>query len=299
MRDFSSVSNSPLTHDTDSAILLTAMRTYKEFQDALRTTGRYETEKARTGPIRISAVNSFRYATMIVNIMVRCTIKYLFRKFTQDEWARACMASVTFSERLGGVMTFEGFEQRGAYQGPVVYVSNHMSTLETVVFPTTLLTFGKLSIILKKSLTDIPLMGTAAKHIGCIPITRTNPREDLKTVFEVGSKHLADGHSILLFPQGTRQAVFDGKNFNSLGSKLAERAGVPVVPLAVKTDFMKTGKWVKDFGEVDPNKPIRFACGPVLPASLGARATHNQSIAFIEAKLREWGLPIAEAQEQQ
>jgi len=60
------------------------------------------------------------------------------------------------------------------------------------------------------------------------------------------------------------------------------------VPLAVKTDFLKTGKWIKDFGEVDPNKPIRFACGPVLPATLGARATHDQSIAFIASKLEEW-----------
>jgi len=68
---------------------------------------------------------------------------------------------------------------------------------------------------------------------------------------------------------------------------------VPVVPLAVKTDFLQTGKWFKDFGTVDPNKPIRFACGPVLPAMLGARATHDQSVAFIESKLKEWGLPTA------
>ena len=268
------------------------MRTYREFQEALRTVGRYETEGVRTEPIRISAINSVRYAFTIVRIVVRCAVKHLLRKFDCEEWARTCMASVSFAERLGGVVTFEGFDQRAAYQGPVVYVSNHMSTLETMVFPTTLLSFGRLAIILKKSLTDIPLVGTAAKHIGCIPITRTNAREDLKTVLEVGSQRLAEGHSVLLFPQGTRQAVFDGKKFNSLGSKLAERAGVPVVPLAVKTDFLKTGKWVKDFGEVDPNKPIRFACGPVLPASLGARATHEHSVAFIESKLTEWGLPI-------
>jgi 1-acyl-sn-glycerol-3-phosphate acyltransferase len=190
------------------------------------------------------------------------------------------------------VVTFEGFERRAAHQGPVVYVANHMSTLETMVFPTTLLAFGPLAIVLKKSLTDIPLVGAAALHVGCIPVTRKNARDDLKTVLDLGAQRLAAGHAVLLFPQSTRQAVFDAKKFNSLGSKLAERAGVPVVPLAVKTDFLKTGKWIKDFGEVDPNKPIRFACGPVLPASLGARATHEQSVAFIEAKLREWGLPV-------
>jgi 1-acyl-sn-glycerol-3-phosphate acyltransferase len=271
------------------------MRTYQEFQEALRTAGRYETEAARqpsAGPLRISAVNSLRYASTIVGIVSRCAVKHLLRQFDYEEWAHTCMASVSFAERLGGVVTFEGFGQRAACPGPVVYVSNHMSTMETMVFPTTLLAFGKLSIILKKSLTEIPFVGSAALHVGCIPVTRKNARDDLRTVLETGSQRLAAGHSVLLFPQGTRQTVFDGRKFNSLGSKLAERAGVPVVQLAVKTDFLKTGKWIKDFGEVDPNRPIRFVCGPVLPASLGARATHDQSVAFIKAKLREWNLPV-------
>ena len=269
------------------------MSTYQEFQQALRTTGRYETAAAArpAATLRISPLNSFRYALTIIRIVWRCAYKRLFRVFDHEEWARTCMASVAFAEKLGGVVTFEGFEQRAAYDGPVVYVANHMSTLETMVFPTTLLSFGRLAIILKKSLTEIPLVGKAALHVGCIPVTRKNAREDLKTVLEVGAQRLAEGYSVLLFPQGTRQAVFDGKKFNTLGSKLAERAGVPVVPLAVKTDFLKTGKWIKDFGEVDPNKPIRFACGPVLPAALGARATHDQSVAFIASKLTEWGLP--------
>ncbi len=270
------------------------MSTCQEFQEALRTTGRYETAAAGrpAETLRISPVNSFRYGFTIVRIVARCGFKHLVRAFDYEEWARTCMASVVFAEKLGGVMTFEGFERRTAHNGPVVYVANHMSTLETMVFPTTLLAFGRLAIVLKKSLTEIPLVGSAALHVGCIPVTRKNAREDLKTVLEVGVRRLAEGHSVLLFPQGTRQKVFDGKKFNTLGSKLAERAGVPVVPLAVKTDFLKTGKWIKDFGEVDPNKPIRFACGPVLQADLGARATHDQSVAFIASKLTEWGLPV-------
>ena len=270
------------------------MTTCKEFQEALRTTGHYETTcpNRSPGPIRISVINSFRFAFTIVGIVARCGIKHLFHKFDFDEWAKICMASVSFAEKLGGVVTFEGFEQRAAYKGPVVYVANHMSTLETMVFPTTLVAFGKLSIVLKQSLNELPLAGKAAVHVGSIGLTRTNAREDLKTVLEEGAKRLASGSSVLLFPQGTRQAVFDSKKFNSLGSKLAERAGVPLVPLAVKTDFLQNGKWIKDFGIVDPNKPIRFACGPVLPPELGARKSHELSIAFIEGKIKEWGLPV-------
>ncbi len=269
------------------------MTTYKEFQTALRTTGHYETAAASrpAHTVRISTLNSFRYAFTIVRIVYRCALTNLLRRFGYEQWADICMASVAFAEKLGGVVTFEGFEKRAACEGPVVYVSNHMSTLETMVFPTTLLSFGKLAIVLKASLDTMPFVGASTRTVGCIGISRKNAREDLKTVLEVGAQRLASGSSVLLFPQGTRQSVFDGKKFNSLGSKLAERAGVPVVPLAVKTDFLQTGKWIKDFGIVDPNKPIRFACGPVLLPELGSRKVHELSVAFIEGKIKEWGLP--------
>jgi 1-acyl-sn-glycerol-3-phosphate acyltransferase len=163
-----------------------------------------------------------------------------------------------------------------------------MSTLETMIFPTTLLSFGKLAIILKKSLEDIPLVGSASRSVGSIAVTRKNAREDLVTVLEQGAIRLSNSHSVLLFPQGTRQMVFEAKRFNTLGAKLAERAKVPVVPLAVKTDFLQTGKIVKDFGRVDPNKPVRIACGPVLSPELGSKKVHEQCLSFIEGKLREW-----------
>ena len=136
-------------------------------------------------------------------------------------------------------------------------------------------------------------MGAAARAVGSIAVTRKNAREDLVTVLDQGALRLASGSSVLLFPQGTRQSVFEAKRFNSLGAKLAERAGVPVVPLAVKTDFLQTGKWIKDFGAVDPSKPIRFSCGPLIPTAQGAKRAHEQSIAFIEGKLNEWGMPVA------
>jgi len=272
------------------------MTDYKKFQELLRTTGRYETppENRPSRPAHISRSNSVRYAFTIISIVSRCAWKTLRGTFNFETWAEICMSSVIFAEKMGGTVTFDGFEQRAAYPGPVVYVSNHMSTLETMVFPTTLTAFGKLAIILKKSLDTFPFVGAAARAVGSIAVTRKNAREDLVTVLEQGALRLASGSSVLLFPQGTRQAVFEAKRFNSLGAKLAERAGVPVVPIAVKTDFLQTGKWVKDFGPVDPSKPIRFFCGPVIPTDQGAKKAHEQSVAFIEGKIREWGMPVAQ-----
>ena len=272
------------------------MRDYRSFQEQLRTTGRYETPPGDrpARPARVSGLHSVRYASTIIRIVTGCAWQNLRGTFNYESWADICSASITFAEKMGATVSFEGFEQRAAHNGPVVYVSNHMSTLETMVYPTSLNAFGKLAIILKKSLEDIPYVGDAARAVGSIAVTRKNAREDLVTVLEQGSLRLADGSSVLLFPQGTRQAVFEAKRFNTLGAKLAERAKVPVVPLAVQTDFLRTGKWVKDFGLVDPSRPIRFACGPVLMPELGSKKMHEQSVAFIEGKIREWGLPVAE-----
>ncbi len=271
------------------------MTDYRKLQELLRTVGSYETppENRPARPAGVNGLNSVRYAATILRIISRCSWRYLRGTFNHEAWSEICCASVSFAERLGATVTFEGFEQRAAYDGPVVYVSNHMSTLETMVFPTALNAFGKLAIIVKKSLGDIPVVGAAHRAVGAIEVTRKNAREDLVTVLEQGAARLAGGSSVLLFPQGTRQSVFEAKRFNTLGAKLAERARVPVVPIAVRTDFLQTGRWVKDFGMVDPSKPIRFACGPVLPPELGAKKAHERCVAFIEGQIRAWGLPVA------
>lgn len=270
------------------------MTDYKRFQEVLRATGHYETQRENRSacPPPISTIHSIGCANMIVGIALRCGWRQLLGRFGYDAWAEICMSSINFIGSVGGTAIFEGFERRAAYQGPVVYVSNHMSTLETMIFPTALLSFGKIAIILKKSLLDLPVAGGALRALESIPVTRTNAREDLVTVLEQGPVRLAGGSSVLLFPQGTRQSVFEARRFNSLGAKLAERAKVPVVPLAVKTDFLSTGKWIKDFGVVDPAKPVCIACGPVLTPDLGAKKMHEQSVAFIEGKLQGWGLPV-------
>ena len=265
------------------------MRKYKDFQRALRTTGGYKTDVVERGkPPCVTWVNTVRYAMTIIGLCAKCTIQELFGKFNCERWAEACFSSIVFAEKINGRLIFEGFEERTSYEGPVVYVSNHMSTLETMILPTTLLTFTELSIVLKESLSRTPLIGRAFKRLGCISVSRKNARADLQIVLKVGAQRLADGRSVLLFPEGTRQSVFSCKKFNSLGAKLAHRAGVPVVPVAVKTDFMGTGKIIKDFGRVDPSKIIYIACGPILSSELGAKAMHAGCLTFIENRLNIW-----------
>ena len=268
---------------------LNTMRTYKDFQSELRTKGAYETVHPEgTVPAPVNIFNSLRYDMTIIRLCTKCTLQEVFGKFDYDKWAAATYASVAFAEKIGGRLKFEGFRERADFDGPVVYVSNHMSTLETMILPVTLLSFNQLSIVIKESLAKMPLVGQAFARLGCIGVTRKNPRADLQTVLNVGADRLKSGNSVLLFPEGTRQDSFDPAKFNSLGAKLAQRSGVPVVPIAIKTDFLQKGKLWRDFGMVDASRTIHIACGPLFAPELGAKETHSRCVDFIDGKLKEW-----------
>ena len=148
-------------------------------------------------------------------------------------------------------------------------------------------------------LMHMPFLGSAAIHMGLIPLTRTNPRKDLVTLLERGSECISKGSSMLIFPQGTRQETFSAAKYSSIGAKLAERCGVPLVPIALQTDLEKKGTGLfKDFGKVDLSRPLRFSCGPAIPADKangGAKAAHAKSFEWIAGKLREWSLPVEDA----
>jgi 1-acyl-sn-glycerol-3-phosphate acyltransferase len=75
---------------------------------------------------------------------------------------------------------------------------------------------------------------------------------------------------------------------SSIGVKLAKRAGVPIIPLALKTDAWKNGKFIKDFGVIDAAEPVRFAFGAPLSV-VGKGAEEQQMVAeFISGKLAGW-----------
>jgi len=267
-----------------------------DMQERIRTTGAYTTpDGVCSRPWRNSWRASCWIGFSVLRALWRSGMSARKNRFGHREWALYAGQIFFDAERIGGRVSCEGFLGRAGYTGPVVYVANHMSMLETMVLPVLLITFGPLGIVLKKSLLDYPIAGRAFSSKPVIGLGRTNPREDLMTVLTEGEAILKSGTSLLIFPQGTRRSVFRAAQFNSIGVKLAERAGVPVVPVALRCDFLGVGRYTKDLGPVDVQAPIRFACGPVLKVGeLPAKALHVACIGFIEQKIRDWGLPVAD-----
>jgi len=181
-------------------------------------------------------------------------------------------------------------------QGPFVIVANHMSVLETQVMPWIIGCFSPLSVVMKQSLHDSWVFNPIAEASKSIALTRENLRADIDIIMKDGVGYLKKGRSIVLFPEGTRKTSFSRKGFNSLGVKLAARAGVKVVPVAVKTDFLESGKLISYFGSVHPDRKIYIKIGEPVAVEGRGRKQHESILDFMESSLNEWGFPVLEDQ---
>ena len=273
--------------------------TLNEFQSELRATGSYRTHDNCRASVRAKpgAWTTLRYSWALTRVFPLCALAEPLGRLTTDRWAQYCFSSVTGAERLGMNVIIEGFRDRIAYDGPVLYLCNHMSMTETIVLPPVLLSFGPFSYVAKASLAHLPLLERAAEHMRMVPISRKSPREDLMSILKTGTERIGGGDSFLVFPQGTRCDVFSRKRYSSIGAKLAERAGCPVVPIVVDTRCQptrKTGlfrKVLKDFGPVDTSYDIRISCGPVIHCAK-SKDLHEAAFDWMAAKLESWGLPV-------
>ena len=203
---------------------------------------------------------------------------------------------------MGGKIRIDGFERIKEADMPVVWVSNHMSSLETYLLPSLLTTWSRLMVVLKEPLAHYPLFGRVVRAVDPIRLKRENAMDDLRKVMTEGSAGLKNGRSALIFPQGKRMRRFDPESFNSLGAKLAARAGVPVVPLAVCMDFLRVGEWQRDlFASVHIGSTVRISCGEPIPSDLPQGEIQARCRNFICAKLGEWqresGLVLLEGTE--
>lgn len=268
------------------------MRQVETFMQQFKETGAYRTPPEALGkPHRNGWMTSLSFNIRALGgAMLRGGWLAHHHAFDDRRWEECGFHLFWETERLGTEVIIEGFKQLEGV-GPVVVVSNHMSLYETFAFPPLLLAYGGVAIVLKKSLLRVPYVGKTFASRKVIPVGRVDPRADLKAVLEHGERFLREEKaSVILYPQGTRQPYFDCHHFNTLGVKLAQNAGVPVVPVAGQTAFLGVGKYTKDFGPVDVTAPVRFACGPVIPVTREtAKEAQAQCIDFIASKLTEWG----------
>jgi 1-acyl-sn-glycerol-3-phosphate acyltransferase len=217
--------------------------------------------------------------------------------FTQEALADSSYRILKDIEGCGGRIRIRGLDNIRRVEGPLVFVGNHMSTLEAVILPCLIAPIKPVSFIVKEKLVTGTFFGPVMTALDPVTVTRTDARKDLTDVLTQGPQKIAAGRSLVVFPQATARArspVFDPAKFNSLGVKLAGRAGVPVIPVAFKTDFWGNGRIFHDLGAIRRKEPIYIEFGGPVSVLGRGRQEHEQLTWFIISRLKGWGLPVVE-----
>lgn len=113
----------------------------------------------------------------------------------------------------------------------VLYVGNHRSLFD---IPITYVRVPRpTGYIAKLELKKVPLLHFWMNNMHCLFLDRKNIKEGLKTIL-TGIEKAKSGISICIFPEGTRNKQVDGVlPFHEGSFKIAEKSGVPVVPMTL------------------------------------------------------------------
>jgi 1-acyl-sn-glycerol-3-phosphate acyltransferase len=248
--------------------------------------GQYISPRQKPGLLLRIFPSLYAYARF-VSIVFRTSSKAKRSGIDHTDIVKSSIKVIRTMERIGVRFQISGLEYLKDIEGPCIFISNHMSTLETVTmaafFPHRRATF-----VIKESLVKYPIFRHILLAMKPIIVSRNNPREDFRQMIERGSALLQEGISIIVFPQTTRTLKFDASRFNTIGIKLARRANVPVIPVALKTDVWGNGKLIKEFGPVNPNKDVFFRFGPPLRIHGTGSREHQKVIEFIKTNLNSW-----------
>lgn len=144
---------------------------------------------------------------------------------------------------------------------PVLFTGNHKSYAD---IPLAYLTCNKyVGFIAKKEIKKVPSLSWWMENVNCLFIDRADVRQSLKIINKAILK-IKDGYSIFIMPEGTRNHTDKLHTFKEGSFKIAEKAGCPIVPVAITNSDgiyelnhkIKKAKVVIHYGE--PIYPDRF-----------------------------------------
>lgn len=129
--------------------------------------------------------------------------------------------------------------------GPVVLISNHEGDFDV---PTLLGFIDKpFGFISKIEVKKFPIIASWMEVINCVFLDRKDRRQAIRSIRE-GTDILRQGHSLVIFPEGTRSKGGKMNEFKSGSFRLATDAEVPIIPVCIKGTsnvFEKNGRLIK------------------------------------------------------
>jgi 1-acyl-sn-glycerol-3-phosphate acyltransferase len=163
-------------------------------------------------------------------------------------------------------------------KAPCIILCKHQSAWETLVLQRI---FSLTSFVYKRELHWLPFFGWGLWLMPFVAIDRGAGKGALNQVAERGKRRLAEGYSVVIFPEGTRAAPGHKKRYKIGGAFLAVHAGAPVVPVALDSgEYWRRQAFLKHPGTVT------VSIGPAIdPAGLTPEEINSRVESWIESEM--------------
>lgn len=187
-------------------------------------------------------------------------------------WATGIM------KRTGSTISVTGTEHLPA--GPVLLISNHEGNFDIPVLISAIpKPFGFIS---KVEVKKLPIINDWMDEMNCVFIDRSDRRSAMN-VLEDSVGKLRQGHTIIIFPEGTRSKGAGIQEFKSGFAKIAQDATVPIVPIAL---LGTSAIMEKNNNKIQPAR-IQVNILPPIDAETVQLMTRKQLVDHAETKIRQ------------
>lgn len=142
---------------------------------------------------------------------------------------RAGVFGASMAVRLAGVRLEVDGREKIERKHAVVFMANHQSNCDP---PALVGILPPVLILVKEEFFRVPILGRAMRLRGFIPVDRRSREKSLQAIDSAASS-LAEGHSFLTFPEGTRSP--DGRllPFKKGVFVMAMKAGAPIQAISI------------------------------------------------------------------
>ena len=238
--------------------------------------------------MRIALQSIVTWIAILMLMALWLPLLALLRLFDRDP---ARYRTGRWFRRLGKIMTRLNpwkIEISGATiddpRHPYIVVSNHQSSAD---IPIISCLPWEMKWVAKAELFTVPLLGWLMRLAGDIPVERANKRSGAKALI-TARQYLQDRCSVMFFPEGTRSTDGLVHDFTDGAFRLAIKAQVPVLPLALDgtQDVLPTHSW--KFGPAS----VRLKVFPPIPTTgltaADTKALRQQVRRLIIEQLAAW-----------
>ena len=176
-----------------------------QLPDAVLSTDSVKSDVGLTGIVSTVRTRLFEFYVLVVSLLVGALIVVYLRWTRKPRqvrkvlqfWSKSFIYGARFI--VGVRYRIEGLENIPKH--PVVFVGNHQSYWESIAMTAFI---PHINVVTKRAAMAIPVFGWGLYHAPMTPIDRGAPGRNIRRMVREGRACIAEGRSMLIYPEGER-----------------------------------------------------------------------------------------------